>query len=220
MTKTRCAVVVALALVSAHPVLAMQSPGADPADLRYRIAANDVLVVKYRYSPEYDYTVAVPPDGIVTLPIVGEMQVGALTVSETQDAIRRKASQRLREPEVTVELKEFQHPRFIVGGEVGAPGQFDLRGRVTVLEAIAIAGGFKPSAKHSQIVLFRRYDADHVFTRVLNAKELARPAERVEGLLLAPGDFLLVPQNRLSKVQSIVPLAGLAWLVNPFLGLR
>jgi polysaccharide export outer membrane protein len=213
----RAVALVAFACLSTHPVGATQNAAPDAEDARYQIAASDVLVVKYRYSPEYDYTVAVPPDGVVSLPIAGEVLVRGLTASEARDAIRQKAGERLRDPEVTVELKEFQRPRFFVGGEVGAPGQFDLRGRVTVLEAIAVAGGFKPSAKHSQIVLFRRYDSDHVFTRVLNAKELAKPSEQVEGLVLQPGDFLLVPQNRWSKVQTIVPLASLGWLVNPFL---
>jgi polysaccharide export outer membrane protein len=188
---------------------AAQNPTKGVEEHRYRIAASDVLVVKYRYSPEYDYTVAVPPDGTVSLPIVGEIDVRGLTIAEAHDVILQKASERLREPEITLELKEFQKPRFVIGGEVGKPGEFELRGRVSLLEAIAIAGGFKSSAKHSEVVLFRRYDADHMFTRVLNAKHLATGSSQEDDVVLQPGDFLFVPQNRISKILNVVPLATL-----------
>lgn len=206
--------VLVLVLASAPLTWAGQHPALEGAEQRYRIAASDVLVVKYRYTPEYDYTGAVPPDGVISLPLVGDVAVGGLTVTEAREAIRRQASLRLRDPEVTVELEQFVRPRFTVGGEVGRPGEFELRGRVSVLEAIAVAGGFKSSAKHSQIVLFRRYGDDQVFTRIVNAKELARSTdEEAQGLVLQSGDFLLVPQNRISKVYSIMPLAGLAGLL-------
>jgi polysaccharide export outer membrane protein len=176
--------------------------------LRYRIEANDVLTVKYRYTPEYDYTLTVQPDGFISLPIVGELKVGGLTVEEAIRAIQKQASLRLRDPEVTVELKEFDRPRFYVGGEVGKPGEFALRGRVGVLEAVAMAGGFKPSAKHSQVVLFRQVDKVHATRTVYNAKELVKNVEAMN-VDLQPGDLLFVPQNRVSKVMSVVPLAAM-----------
>lgn len=209
-------VVVAVVLLSSSQATA-QVVGTD-LDPRYRLAATDVLVVKYRYTPEYDYTATVTPDGYITLPILGEVHVEGLTLAEAQQTILSKASERLRDPEVTVELKEFQRPRFIVGGEVGAPGQFDLRGSVRVMEAIAIAGGFKTSAKHSQVVLFRRRSDDMVLRRVLDVKDMASRGE-AEDIELRPGDFLFVPQNRISKVTSLVPLASLGLLLNPFLTL-
>jgi polysaccharide export outer membrane protein len=202
------------------PVLAAgQEPEAPELDLdmRYRIQPTDVLVVKYRYTPEYDYTAAVTPDGFLTLPILGSIHIEGLTLDQAHEAIHRKAAERFREPEVTVELKEFQKPRFIVGGEVGTPGQFELRGQVHVLEAIAIAGGFKASAKHSQVVLFRRRSDDLVVRRVLDAKAMAKDGN-IEDIELRAGDFLFVPQNRVSKVTSLVPLATFGLLLNAVLG--
>lgn len=177
---------------------------------RYRIQASDVLVVKYRYSPEYDYSLMVQPDGFISLPIVGEVKVGGLTLAEAIDAITKQASLRLRAPEVTIEVKEFQRPRFFVTGEVGSPGEFQLRGRIGLLEAIAMAGGFKSSAKHSQVVHFRQVDKAHVRRTVLNAKELAKNVE-ARDIELQAGDLLFVPQNRISKVTTVVvPLTSLA----------
>ena len=132
--------------------------------------------------------------------------MSGLTVADAAREVRTAASARLRDPEMTFELKDFQKPRFVVGGEVDNPGQFELRGRVTVLEAIAMAGGFKISAKHSNVVLFRRYDETQAVTRVINAKELAKPSRIAEDPTLRPGDFLFVPQNAISKFERLHPV--------------
>ncbi|MCC7127047.1 MAG: polysaccharide biosynthesis/export family protein [Acidobacteria bacterium] len=179
----------------------------------YKLQPSDVVTVKYRYTPEYDATVSVRPDGFITLPIVGDVKVSGLTVADAQRAIRTAAAARLRDPELTFELKDFQKPRFVVGGEVDKPGQFELRGRISLLEAIAMAGGFKSSAKHSQVVLFRRFDETQVVTRVINAKELAKASRVEEDPYLRSGDFLFVPQNKISKLERLVPLTSIGWLL-------
>jgi polysaccharide biosynthesis/export protein len=199
---------------AAQPPPEPLAPGTILPEPYYKLQPTDVVVVKYRYTPEYDATVSVRPDGFITLPIVGDVKVSGLTVADAQRAVRAAAEQRLREPELTFELKEFQRPRFVVGGEVDKPGQFELRGRITVLEAIAMAGGLKQSAKHSKVVLFRRYDDTRAVTRVIDAKALAKADRIEEDPDLRPGDFLFVPQNRVSKVERFVPLTSLGWLLT------
>lgn len=217
----RTLIVTMLAVLASAPALAgqgqePQDPAAAAVESFYRLQPSDVIDVKYRYTPEYDATVTVRPDGYITLPIVGEVRVSGLTVADTHREIVKAASMRLRDPELTVELKDFLKPRFVVGGEVGKPGQFELRGRVTALEAIAIAGGLKRSAKHSQVVLFRRYDEERAVTRVIDAKALARADAVAEDPELRPGDFLFVPQNRISKVERFVPFSSIGWMLNIF----
>lgn len=216
-------IVVLLAVVAAAPLAAQEAmppvpPGQDPAaeavESFYRLQPSDVVFVKYRYTPEYDATVQVRPDGFITLPIVGEVKVSGLTVSDARREVVRVASERLREPELTLELKDFQKPRFVVGGQVEKPGQFELRGRVTVLEAVAMAGGFKTSAKHSQLVLFRRYDETRAVTRVINAKDLTKPKQMVEDPTLRPGDFIFVPQNKISKIERLVQFSSIGWFLT------
>ena len=188
------------------PAATSFDPAVIPPDPYYKLQPSDVVLVRYRYTPEYDATVAIRPDGFITLPIVGEVKVSGLTVADAAREVKTAASARLRDPEMTFELKDFQKPRFVVGGEVDNPGQFELRGRVTVLEAIAMAGGFKNSAKHSNVVLFRRYDETQAVTRVINAKELAKPSRIAEDPTLRPGDFLFVPQNAISKFERLHPV--------------
>ena len=214
-------VVVLWSLLGAAPAWAQDAEPAEPqsaaaagAESYYRLQPSDVIMVKYRYTPEYDATVTVQPDGFVALPIVGDVKVAGLTVSDARREIVVRASERLRDPDLSVELREFLRPRFVVGGEVGKPGQYELRGRVTLLEAVAMAGGFKTTAKHSQVLLFRRYDAERAVTRVVDAKALARADFKEEDPELRPGDFLFVPQNRISKVERFVPFSSVGWLLN------
>ncbi len=89
------------------------------------------------------------------------------------------------------------------------PGQFELRGRIGVLEAIAIAGGFKTSAKHSQVVLFRRYDDRAGRLAGLDVKTMEGRQRPQNIRCCRPGDFLLVPKNRISKVERFLPLVSL-----------
>jgi polysaccharide export outer membrane protein len=99
-----------------------------------------------------------------------------------------------------VQLKDFERPYFIVGGEVGRPGKYELRSDTTVAEAVQIAGGMTQQAKHSQVVLFRRVTDDLVETRLLNLKKMLKQSSLKKDAHLRPGDLVFVPQNAISKI--------------------
>src|ERR1700741_932706 len=88
---------------------------------RYRLQPGDVLEVQFRYSPEFNQTVTVQPDGYITLEIGGDLKVAGFTIEETRQAILRQANKRLQGPVATIILKEFQKPYFVVSGEVAQP---------------------------------------------------------------------------------------------------
>src|SRR6202167_4348044 len=96
-----------LLLLSMGAAAALAQPGGfSERDPRYRLQPTDVLEIHYRYSPEFDQTVTVQPDGFVTLQIVGDLKLQALTLEQAKAAILEKASLRLKEPEVTLVLKD------------------------------------------------------------------------------------------------------------------
>ena len=73
---------------------------------------------------------------------------------------------------ISVDPKDFEKPYFVVGGQVGKPGKFDLRGDITLTEAIAMAGGFTDAAKHSQVLLFRRVSDQWTEAKIINVKKM------------------------------------------------
>ena len=197
-----------LSLTCAVAVLAQSGSFAE-RDPRYRLQPTDVVEVHYRYTPEFDQTVVIQPDGFVNLQIVGDLKLQGLTLDQVKAAILEKATLRLKDPEVTLVLKDFEKPYFMVGGEVANPGKFEMRGQVTALQAIAMAGGFKTaSAKHSQVILFRRVGPDLAKAEILNLKAAMSPAATEPLADLHPGDLLVVPQNRVSKIERYVKWAN------------
>jgi polysaccharide export outer membrane protein len=182
---------------------------------RYRLTPGDVLEVQYRYSPEFNQTVTVQPDGYVSLEIGGDLKVAGLTVEQTREAILRKASTRLQDPVATIVLKEFQKPYFVIAGEVALPGKIEMRERVTALQAIMLAGGMKEAAKSSQVVVFRQINSDTAEVKLLNLKNIRRTADLENDLTLQPGDMVFVPRDKISKIERFMKLASVAAFMAP-----
>jgi len=182
---------------------------------RYRLQPGDVLEVQYRYSPEFNQTVTVQPDGYVTLEIGGDLKVAGFTIEETRQAILRQASKRLQDPVATIVLKEFQKPYFVVAGEVATPGKIEMRERVTAIQAIMLAGGMKETAKSSQVVVFRKINSDMAEVKLLNLKSVRRTSDLENDLTLQAGDMVFVPRDRISKIERFMKLASVAAFIAP-----
>ena len=189
------------------PGFALRSP-------RYRIEPSDMIEILFRFTPEFNQVVTVQPDGFIPLQAAGELQVAGMIVDEVPKAIADRYSTLLRAPVVTVILKEFHKPYFIVGGAVAKPGRFDLRGEVTMTDAIAIAGGFNPGAKPSEALLFRRVSRDLAEVKRINLKNTFNGRLR-EDVVLQPRDSVYVPESKFGKIQRFMQISGLGLLFNP-----
>ncbi len=176
---------------------------------QYQIQPGDVMEVHYRYTPEYDQTVTVQPDGYITLNLVGNVKVSQATVEEARVAIIKQASERLNQPEVSITLKDFQKPYFVVAGQVASPGKFDMRENTTALQAVMMAGGFKNTAKASKIVLFRKINADTAEVKVLDLNKINKTSALERDIALQNGDMLLVPENNAAKFQNFMKLTNI-----------
>jgi len=184
---------------------------------RYVLHPGDVLDVQYRYTPEFNQTLIVQPDGYVSLEIGGDVKVAGRNLEQVRTLILSKARTRLAAPELTIVLKEFQKPYVVVSGEVAQPGKFELRETLTAIQAVMLAGGFKDTAKSSQIIVFRKLNAETAEVKTLNFKSLKRTGDLENDLTLEPGDMILVPRNRISKIERYVRLASLAAFLNPII---
>jgi polysaccharide biosynthesis/export protein len=181
----------------------------------YRLSKSDVLTISFTFSPEFDQTVSVQPDGYIALKGVKQVAAEGVTIPDLQELIGRTYAGMLHEPEVTIALKDFDKPYFIVAGEVNHQGKYDLRSDTTVTEAVAIAGGLTARAKHSQVILFRRVSDDLVESRLLDVKAMLKARRLGEDIHLRPGDLLFVPQNLISKIKQYLPTSSLSMYASP-----
>ena len=182
---------------------------------RYRLQPSDVLELRYRYTPEFNETVTIQPDGFVALSLVGALKLEGLSLDEAREKITEMASSRLRDPELSLMLKDFQKPYFVVAGQVGHPGRFEMRGRVTAVEAITVAGGFTEKSKHSQVILYRRIGSNVAEAKLLNMKRIMTASGLAEDPELRPGDLLVVPQNVISTIERFVKWGSFGMYFNP-----
>jgi protein involved in polysaccharide export with SLBB domain len=183
---------------------------------RYRIEPADVLDLGFPLSPEFNQTVTVAPDGYISLRSVGDMAVSGKSIPELRKALKQAYSGILHDPVVSVDLRDFQKPFFIVGGQVGHPGKYELREDITVSEALAIAGGTTPNAKESHVLLFRKLPGGSMTeVRKLNFKKMMKQQGLQEDVRLEPGDMLYVPQNASSKIARFIPTSSVGMYAAP-----
>lgn len=180
----------------------------------YRLRPSDVIEVTFTIAPEFNQTLTVQPDGYITLRDAGAVLAEGLTVPQFVEAVRKAYAGYLHDPEAAVALKDFERPYFVVGGEVGKPGKYELRSDTTVAEAVQIAGGFTSQAKHSQVVLFRRVNDDLLEARLLNLKKMLKQSSLQEDAHLRPGDLVYVPQNTISKISRFLSRPSVSMYMN------
>lgn len=180
----------------------------------YRLNRSDVVALSFTLSPEFDQTLTIQPDGYVALKDAEPVLAQGLTLDAFRTAVRKAYNGYLHDPQVAVALKEFEHPYFVAGGEVGHPGKYELRADTTVMEAVEIAGGFTHEAKHSQVLLFRRVSDDLVEAHVFNLKKMLKEKSLGEVSQLRPGDLIFVPQNSVSKIERFLSKPSLSMYVS------
>lgn len=131
-------------------------------------------------------------DGHVTLPLLGDVKASGRHPRELANELADKFRVFLERPIVTVELLEANSARFFVIGEVIVSGTFPLFGRTTVVQALALAGGFQEFAKKSQIIILR-FDGDAQVSIPFNYDEVERGQKLEQNITILPGDTIVVP---------------------------
>jgi len=183
----------------------VNAPTLERRGVRYEIQNSDVLDLQFEFTPDFNQTVTVQPDGFVTLKEIGDLQVQGQTLPQIRDQIERAYGKILAKPVVTIYLKDFNKPYFLAIGQFARPGKYDLRGATTVSAAVAMAGGLTQEAKHSQVLLFRRVNDSWSSVTKIDLKHMLKSRNLSEDVDLHPGDMLYIPQNTISKVKAFIP---------------
>lgn len=202
-------------LVGANRTAQEQEPTFQERYPRYRIHVGDVLNLHFPLTPEFNQTVTVQPDGYINLQGLADVRVGDKTTPEVVEMIRTAYNRILRDPIVTVELKEFEKPYFVVGGDVAKPGKYDFQGDITVMQAITIAGGFGQKSKKSEVLVFRRVSDQWAEVKKVDVKRMLQRLDLNEDLHLRPGDMVLIPQSKLPDFTRFIPIPSLGMYFNP-----
>jgi polysaccharide biosynthesis/export protein len=181
---------------------------------RYRLHRGDAFDITFPYTPEFNQTVTIQPDGYISLASVGTVHVEGKTVPELTTLICAKYAAILHDPVINIVLKDFEKPFFIASGSVARPGKYELRSDTTMTEGVAIAGGFTEDSKHSAVFLFRRVANNWVELKRVDVKQMFKKADLTEDVHLQPGDMLFVPQNRYSKFKRYIPSPGIGVMTS------
>jgi polysaccharide export outer membrane protein len=176
----------------------------------YRLQVGDTLDIFYRFTPEYNQTVTVLPDGTVALQLLGSLHLAGLDLQQAHDALVALAQTRLKNPELSLSLKDFEKSTFVVLGEVSKPGKYELHGQLNAVDALATAGGFTSNSSQGRVILVRRLssNSDYGEAAVIDFKKLRHLNASTEMPLMRNGDILIVSTSRFAKVERIVKLAN------------
>jgi polysaccharide biosynthesis/export protein len=169
---------------AARPALRPAAPASTP----YVIGLGDVLRINVWKEPDLSLDATVRLDGMITVPLLGDLPAAGEAPGQLAAALVAKLDRFVETPRVTVSVSQANAHVYVVG-QMMKPGEFPLSGRMTVLKALALAGGFKDFAKPDSIVVVREDQTVIPF----NYKRVEEGKDVSQNVLLAPGDTVVVP---------------------------
>ena len=162
----------------------------------YRFQVGDVVDIKVMMSPELGDQAIVRPDGMISTTVASDVPAYGHTPAELQDELTEIYSKRLVQPRVSVIVRSFAPERIYVTGEVNAPGEFVTVGpNLTLLQAIARAGGVKNSAGTDNIIIIRRGTGEKPVAYAANYISAATGRDPASDVRLAAYDVVYVPRS-------------------------
>jgi polysaccharide export outer membrane protein len=175
------------------PATATANGKAFSADLdEYRIGAEDTLQISVWRNDALSKTIPVRPDGMISLPLLNEVKAAGLTPAELRQALTTKLQEFMPNPEVSVILTDVRSFKVSVLGEVRRPARYELKSWTTILDVLALAGGFTEFAARNRIVVLRPEGKGTKSIQFNYNKVVSTPGEH-ENFYLRAGDIVLVP---------------------------
>ena len=170
----------------------------------YRLGFGDVLEVKFFYNPEFDQTVTIRPDGRISLPRLGDVLVVGMAPAQLDDLITRKYAEIIRDPDVTVIVQEIGEEVVYILGEVNQPGGYPLNPYgTTVLGAIALASGFKSTAKLNSVILITKDVQGMPVPQRLNLTKAVQGSRKEDPMLMG-NEIVYVPSTYIAVLNQFM----------------
>jgi len=191
----------ALLASAARAEQAAPAPAPEPDGYEYRIGPEDVLQIAVWQNAELSRVLPVRPDGKISLPLLNDVQAAGLTPMQLRDALKEKLAQYVPAAEISVIVGEVQSFNVSLIGKVQHANRFKLKSPTTVLDLLALAGGFAEFADPDRIVILRPEPViaqgrrtGQAYKRIpFNYKKVISAGGEGENILLQPGDIVVVP---------------------------
>ena len=167
-------------------------PVGPPLPTGYTIGSEDVLSVVFWREKDMSTEVVVRPDGLITLPLLNDVQAAGLTPDQLRARLTVAAGKFVTDPNVTVVVKAINSRKIFITGQVVRGGPFPLGGPTTVLQLIATAGGLQEFAKGDKIIILRTENGKSTAFN-FNYDDVIRGKNLQQNIELKPGDTVLVP---------------------------
>jgi polysaccharide export outer membrane protein len=194
-----------LAIVAAISVLLLGLGGASAQEAKpgaqvngsvdleeYRIGPEDVLQIFVWKNETLSRVVSVRPDGKISLPLLGDVEAAGRTTRDLREVLVKRFTEFIAAPEISVIVNEIKSIKVSVIGEVPKPGRYELKSRTTVLDMVALAGGFGPFASRAKMVVLRP-EGGKMKRIPFNFNRAVSEGGEQENFYLQPGDIVVVP---------------------------
>lgn len=167
------------------------------APSEFLLGPEDLLEINVWKNQDLTRTVVIRPDGLISLPIIGDVQAAGLSANKLSDQIAQRLKKLITNPLVSVSVKEINSYAIFVVGEVAKPGKYTLKSFTTVLDAISIAGGFTEFARRNSLQVVRKLvNGDGKFHEIhipVRYDNLVAGRDIAGNFVLTSGDTLVVP---------------------------
>ncbi|MGX2040721.1 polysaccharide biosynthesis/export family protein [Methylocaldum sp. MU1018] len=182
----------------------------------YIIQPGDQLDVKFFYTPEFNESVVVRPDGKVSLQLVDDVQAAGQTPAQLDEVLTKAYAGELKDPAVTVLVRTITEPKVYLAGDVAKPGFIPIRTQIGVLQAIDEAGGYLASADLSDVSVIRKGPNNQPITHQVDVEDILDGSLSDSEFLLQPTDVVYVPKrgvaeaaNFMDDIRKILMINGL-----------
>lgn len=166
----------------------------------YILQPGDLLDIKFFYNTELNEKVLVRPDGRISLQLAPEIMAAGRTPAELTDVLAEKYSKQLQKETITIIVRSFSSLKVYVNGEVKQPKIVELKGIMTVLQAISDAGGFSDTALMNEVIVIRRQQREKPLAIQLDMKKVFNGTDTAQDICLMPYDIVYVPKTTIANV--------------------
>jgi len=166
----------------------------------YRLMAGDEISIVFWGNPELDQDLTIRPDGMISMPFIDEIQAASLTPAELDSKLTSLYQEELATPEITVIVQSVSSNVVWVGGEVKEQGTVEMRGQLTLMQALTEAGGLLTTSRENEILVIRTEASGERIARKIDMRPVRSGADPMADVLLQPLDIVFVPRTKIENL--------------------